>query len=762
MTQSWKAAPESSSSSESDLLRCLGSSPILGGLDEPVRRKIVGRLELGWIAAGETLFEKGDRPDALYLIVQGELEAIARRDDGSELVLSKMGPGSLAGEIQVLTSGARSATVRSAVATELGRLSRADLDDLADEHPEILQCIADVIRERLRRDQLVEVLPQLFGPVDETILRDVEEVIEWVHLKRGERLFRRGDRSQFLFILASGRLCAAIDDEAESRVLGEIGRGELIGEIAMFAEEAHTASVYAIRESEVARISYEGFERLVQRHPQLLRAIMAGMAQRMRQLAAPRSPGQGIRNVAVIPLAEDVPIGEFVSRLLAALDQGAPTSHLSSALIDDQLGMVGAAELPDDSPLHIRIGAWMDQLEAEHGLVIYEADPGATRWTHRCIRQADHVVLVAWAAGDPEPNEVERAVMEESEITAAKCRLVLMHPDGSEMPSGTIDWLDKRKVDIHHHLRWDNDADFARLGRFLQGRAVGLVLGGGGARGMAHIGVIRALLESGVPIDAVGGTSAGGLIATQFAMGRDPDSLSLTNRRAFGRHKPFRGFTIPIVSLVGAKRMIEMSRHLYGEVRLEDLWLNCFCVSCDISNAETVVHRTGLAWKAVRATTALPGIAVPVVEGGHLLVDGGVVDNLPGSIMRAVTAGPIVVCDVSPEDVLKVDYAEIPTASSILWSWLAPHLKRLDVPTIGEVMVRTAVISSVKRREETQALASLFLKPPVDEFSLLEFAAFDRLVDVGYSYALERIASWSEREQYVVKEPEEQEQRSSG
>jgi predicted acylesterase/phospholipase RssA len=291
-------------------------------------------------------------------------------------------------------------------------------------------------------------------------------------------------------------------------------------------------------------------------------------------------------------------------------------------------------------------------------------------------------------------------------------------------------------------VRWDTEEDFARITRFLRGRAVGLVLGGGGARGISHFGVLRALVESGIPIDMVGGTSVGGVLATRYAMGGEAAEMERDGREVFVRRNPFRELTLPIVSLIGSKRLRHLAKEVYGDARIEDLWLNCFCISCDISTGETVVLRNGLVWKAALATSALPGISAPVVDGNRLLVDGGVVDSLPASTMKEFCGGNMILVDVGSERDLSPSDDRMPSAAEIVFSRLLPHRKPVHAPTIAQVIARTTTISSVRRREEAHRLAMLLLRPPVDQFGLLEFASFDDIVNVGYHYTMEAIALW--------------------
>jgi predicted acylesterase/phospholipase RssA len=295
---------------------------------------------------------------------------------------------------------------------------------------------------------------------------------------------------------------------------------------------------------------------------------------------------------------------------------------------------------------------------------------------------------------------------------------------------------------MHLHAR----AHFERLVRFVTGGAVGLALGGGGARGAAHIGVIRALMEAGIPIDMVGGTSAGGMIAAQHAMALSHEGMRKAFHDALVASNLFRKYTLPIISLISAAPPNDVAKEACGDTQIEDLWISFFAVSCNLSTGETVVHQRGPLWKAVRATTSLPGILVPVVEGRHLLVDGGVVDNLPSTIMKRLCGGPVIVVNVSPDSdvMLEEDLEEIPSTLEVLWSWLNPFKKAIRVPTIMTLMVRVAVINSLFRKEIAKEQADFLLDVPVGEYDLLDFEALDELADIGYRYATEQINAWRE------------------
>ena len=268
-----------------------------------------------------------------------------------------------------------------------------------------------------------------------------------------------------------------------------------------------------------------------------------------------------------------------------------------------------------------------------------------------------------------------------------------------------------------------------------------MVLGGGGARGAAHIGVLRALRASSVPIDVIGGTSAGAGVGAMLAMGWDDEAILAANLDGFVRSNPFRWPTLPLISLYSRSRMDALSRRLYGDLQIEDLWIDFYCVSCNLNRGGAMIHRRGSLWKAVRASSSVPGIAAPVVEGGELLVDGGVVDNLPGARMRELVDGKVIVVDVTLDQGMSVDieYAEVPGPWRLLWRRLNPFSRKRRFPGILDVLLRTVMVSSLPARARALADADLVLRPPVDRFGMLDFGHIEEIARCAYEYAMERL-----------------------
>ena len=337
--------------------------------------------------------------------------------------------------------------------------------------------------------------------------------------------------------------------------------------------------------------------------------------------------------------------------------------------------------------------------------------------------------------------EIEATVRATRSDSTARVDLVVVHPPGTPSPSGTARWLTGREIGVHHHIRDGSSEDFGRLARSVLGRAVSLVLSGGGARGLAHVGVLRALEEAHIPVDFVGGASFGALIAAAVARGDDAGAIrDATQKLLVDRRRPL-DVTAPAAALTGGRRIVSVLQDGFGAARIEDLWNRFFCVSSNLSKAHVQVHTTGLLWEALRASVSIPGLFPPVNSGeGDVLVDGAVMNNLPVDVMKSLAdGGPVMAVN------LRADFpllAEDLPRHGVLSGWkvfgrrLNPLADALELPGIIDVLLRTTEVGSVLSSKTMEQRADVVFHPPVDDFGLLDFAACDRLIDAGYRHAV--------------------------
>ena len=550
---------------------------------------------------------------------------------------------------------------------------------------------------------------ELFSSFGPEALAELSEAVEWVSLPGGAVLFHQGEVADCMYLVVSGRLRVTRErEDGGARVLGEIGRGESVGEMALLTGEHRLASVRAVRDTVLLRLDQAAFERCVERQPtsmlQLTRRLIARYGQAIKSSAG---GGGRVTTVAIVPTSREVPLSEFTRRLAEAFAAVGPVLRLNSDRVDAALG-AGVAQTPRDHTRSAELEAWLATEEARHAAVLYEADLVRSSWTTRCLRQADHILLVGSDDLSPEPGPIERAMERDGTESAAGARsLVILHPERRALYTGTSAWLAERRVDRHFHVVRDDAADCARLVRMLTGRATAVVLGGGGARCFAQIGVLRALVEAGIEIDMIGGTSMGAYLAAQYALGWDGERMRRFNTRLWAELKPLKAYTIPFVGLTEPSLFIRETRATYGEANVEDLGIPYFCCSSNITRARLMVHERGPLWRWLGASIAVPGIGPPLFEKGDLLVDGAVLDNLPIDVMRQRCDGTIIAVDVSPIEDLRTDpvYTLCPSSAQILGNRLNPFAAPLPVPSLFEILSRCASLSSVQQVESMKARA---------------------------------------------------------
>ncbi len=564
----------------------------------------------------------------------------------------------------------------------------------------------------------------LFADLDEGGRAAVEDEAEWVALPGGATLFRQGDPGDALYVILTGRVRVLVDsDDGTPRAVAEIGRGESVGEMALLTGEPRSATIVAIRDTQLLKLSRRAFERIVERSPRVMLVVTRRLVHRLQQMN--RDGGRAkriISTIAVMPAGAGVELPAFIAEFAAAL--GAPGTV---ALVTRERAERDGGR--DDGSL----AAWLDRLEREFRYVVYAADPADAAWNARCARQADRVLLVGRGGRDSGVGDGPMA--DAMRQGTARRELVLVYRAG-ESPADSAGKIEACGAAAHHHLREGSAGDLHRLVRLLTGRGVGLVLGGGGARGFAHIGVIEALRDAGVPIDAIGGTSMGAVIAAQHASGIDPASLRALNREHWAKRNPLKDKTLPVVALLAGHRLERMIERMFGDRRIEDLWTRYFCVSADLTHAQMRVHERGALGRAVRASMSLPGIAIPVYDNGSMLVDGGLLNNLPADVMHEV-CGRVIAVDVSPAKDLAISAPYPPAASGwrLLWGRGASKL-----PGIGAILMRSVLLGSTRHQQATASAVDLYLHPPLEGYGMFEWAAVDAIADAGRAFARDALA----------------------
>ncbi|KAG6813983.1 hypothetical protein H0H92_004476 [Tricholoma furcatifolium] len=753
----------------------------MSGLDNEV--------EILFFAAGTTLAKAGELNAGLFYVIEGFLDILLPCETPSgpstrtqnnlpnqhnptantkpqQKLLFTVKPGGIAGYLYITAK----------TDTYVGFLSSQALERLLEKRPIVLLTLAK---------RLISMLSPLVLHIDASL--------DWMQVNAGQVLWRPDDASDSFYIVINGRLRAITESETGAvTIVGEYGQGDTVGELDVITSSPRRNTVHAIRDTELIRMPQTLFNAISAR---LLRMIASRVRDEVDSSTTAQARNSGpdlghnntnLKTVAILPVSRNVPIDAFARKLQTALEGiGASTSFLNQASISSHLGRHAFTRMGK-----LKSAGWLADQEQKYRTVLYVADsPVNSSWTQTCIRQADCVMIVGMG-DDVGLGEYERLLL--SMKTTARKELILLHPDRSVAPGSTREWLKSRPW-IHRHVHVelpglvlpipkagptpkDPDAvialknlkdkvqsgiqkyrgtpadlrpqrsshtnDFARLARRICGKSIGLVLGGGGARGIAHLGLIRALEEYEIPIDHIAGTSIGALIGGLYA--KEGDVIS-----AAGRAKQFSGrmgniwrmlsdVTYPIVAYTTA----------FYDLHIEDMWLPYFCNTTNIITSRMELHETGYAWRFIRASMTLVGLLPPLCDNGSLLVDGGYIDNLPVSAMFSMGACEVFACDVgSLDDNSPRNFGDTISGWWLLLNRWNPFSTARHVPAITEIQSRLAYVSSVKMLEDAKvAKGCIYIQMPVHEYGTLQFSKFEEINEKGYLAAKEFLKKLDEED----------------
>jgi NTE family protein len=422
--------------------------------------------------------------------------------------------------------------------------------------------------------------------------------------------------------------------------------------------------------------------------------------------------------IALVPLGVPPQFEALREKLAAGLARCAPIAEL---------------EASDDPHSY---GPMLDQAERGSTRVLLptrDPRPG-DEWTAFCLRQSDRTVVVVDETTPP------------TEVPDALKRSDLLLLTSSEGPSGPLplaDLLDP--AGVHIVRRGSNfDRDVARAARRLSGTSVGVVLSGGGARGFCHIGVLRELLDAGLEIDRVGGCSMGAYLAGMCAMEMDPDEMRERCHEEFVLRSITNDYTVPLVALLRGQRAIEMLLNTFGTALIENQPRDYFCISADLISGELIEHRRGMIAEAAGASMCLPGVFRPRVRDEGLLVDGGVLNNLPVQQMAARAEGPVIAVDVTAAfSAPERGPGRFRRARTRAW---ATRARRFVVggdevvPNFIETVTRSVGVGSTAAVEAARKRADALICPDTGAVPMLDFGRLDEMIAIGRRAAMDALA----------------------
>lgn len=735
--------------SHTSLLR---SSSLFRDIDASTAERLTQQADLFQLEPNEVLFQQDDEATFMCVVLEGSLEAVDGSRPETTDRLGVIKPGEPVGEIALLLGGKRSAMVRAIEHTTLARFDSEDFNALVHASPALEAGLETIVHERLRRNRITQAVQSLFGGLSTDALHFILEQLEFHELERNEYLFRAGDPGDSLYLVVSGSL-EVVSDEADGpgHVVAHLRRGQPIGEMALLAGDARGASIRAGRHSELVSLSRSAFESLSLRYPDILLGITRVLVNRFRSVTGQSAARTAhCRSYTVLAAGEaDEPTVD-PERMTRNIIDAMPPDVRATVISPQTIARTFRRSATDAARLALE--SWIDEIETQHDVVFFipydndteRKDVTSEGWLDLCLKRCDEILLCTHADADPHPGKLEQRVFDTRRTEApAICRLLIAHEPDIEVPRFTARLLAERRVLEHYHVRTGSRDDMSRVARHLIGRAVGLALGGGGARGVAHVGAIRALSERGVSIDTVAGTSMGAVVAAFFGAGFTPQRMIEQIRAMFVDLNPFNDYTIPLYSILRGKKAEFASLQTFGRLQIEDLWVPFVCTSSNISSQVLATHRSGSLSKAILATTALPGITVPVIYDGEIHVDGGVMNNLPGDLIRADSAY-LISCDVSPSAYVSIGTRRYPSPWKSVFR--RPRLRGTVDTTGSEPAIRTPGIGAILNgamnagsqhaASRVREMSDLALTPPVDDIGILDFKRFAEIEERGYEYTM--------------------------
>ena len=554
----------------------------------------------------------------------------------------------------------------------------------------------------------------LFESLHTDVLNDLLSAFDGVRLNTGEVLMREGEVAENLYVVRHGRLRATVCDAHGVEVLvGEIGKSEVVGEMAVITDQDRSATVFAMRDTDLFRLPAEAFGRLIQRHPEMLRPFASVVVTRLRTaMTRPTRPALPA-TIVLVP---------------AGTDDCVETAHRLGRLFPRYTCTVLQA---DDAPESTNRAAWLLDIENDIDISLLIADREPTEWTKLCLRHADRVLLMADDRTSPDPTQVETDPECRARLAEVPLELVMMY-DG--LPH-TSSWLRNRSLEVHYNVRRSSPDDLARLARRITGDSTVAVLGGGGARGFAHFGVVRALKEAGIPIDGIVGTSAGAVVGGLLARIDDPDDAQRQTLEWFDNARWRRDFNPPSVSFMSGRTMTEGLQELADGRNIEDLPIDFAAVSCDLVSATPYIHVGGPLWQAIRASGSVPGLFPPIAVDGHLLVDGGLVANLPIEIARVRHPNARLIA-VEVGDPTDIDVGGL-DGSGIVNGWQRMRSRGTSGASLGRLMMRLTELG----RHDSDELADVLISPDVRGFGLVDTKNGAEIAQRGYDAGVQAIES---------------------
>lgn len=588
------------------------------------------------------------------------------------------------------------------------------------------------------KNNYIELLKssQIFSSLSEAELVKLSKKFKKITLSKNKILFRQGEMSHDLFLLVSGKIAVFLRRDSKDTVLiNEVLPGTLIGEITALSHHPRMATAKAVEKSVLLQLSSDEFIALCKKFSAIgLAVINKSLGESRDILKLMSEKGQLKKHIAIVPANKQVDLSIFQDEILK-------NNSCSDVVF---LSDIQESTKLTASKLQIKI----DKLDKNNKTIVYIISSYESPLAKICfdLERVDMIYVVAFDDSKPMMSRETHHKIDNNKYKI-KPELVLLHKRKKTFPANTSKWLRLEKFNLNHHIRIDQSKDWERLFRFITGNAVGVVLGGGGLRCWAQLGALRALNKLNIPVDAIGGSSAGSIFAGFYAMNQSlNDAADLRELSEVTREiVSLKDITWPAISVFDGENYTKKLQKMFGNKRLENLWIPCFCVSTNLATNRLVVSRSGYLWKVIRSSTSVPLVFPPVVVNGKLHMDGGLLNNLPVDVMRNILSnkGQVIAVELTHAREDNKDYffpPVLPFWSTMLtkFGWIN---KNYVFPHLIETFLKSLLAGASAKQRENSLNADVLITPDLSSFKLLNVSKKDenKLIKIGYETTLKQL-----------------------
>lgn len=568
---------------------------------------------------------------------------------------------------------------------------------------------------------------RLFVNWPESLVDNLANQSEIIQIREGQNLSDFIEDLNDIFIIESG--CIELNQQDTHQHRTVIFKSfDIICYRSLFEKYGKNIEINAFKNTIIIKLRYRDALKILSNHPQLVFDLAWYFSN-----LHPSTKKHNHKNcltISLIPAGGTPDISSFAEALEQSLSFTGKTIYLNNKLIKKNHSSNG--DIID----------YIYKIQTEYKYVIFSLDNTIDKTQETLIKHSDKLCLVADNSCDTKLNLVEKSIVKNRDSENHECYLIVIKDQNSSQNKSSS-WINIRSVKDSFVVRNKCNQDIGRLSRILTENGLGIVLSGGGARGFAHIGLFKALSELKINIDYIGGSSVGAGLGALYACGKDHKQIFDEFYNGFINFNSLGHYTFPLVSLYSGEKFKQVLLNSYGEVDIEDLLINFFCVASNLKTNNIEVYDRGKLWEKIRCSASIPGLLPPIItEKQDIIVDGGIINNLPVDVMRK-KIGNSKILAVRLTAGFNTIHDHLKKSSAAQQSLLLKIFKskrNKNGLNLGNVILSSMLVSSSHHDEIMMRNSDYLININTKNFGLLQLKEANKLVDYSYELCIKYLS----------------------